>query len=156
MTQMDKKILIVEDDEVIQQLIEWRLKKLGYAVCGKATNAEEAFSHVLETEPDAILMDIHLEGGMDGIDAAAAIRKMNKLPIIFLTAESSNEELQRAKQVSPDGFILKPFKDVDLRVALNLALDTTVEKTPTAAPCDDEADLTLTLDDPILEPPLPP
>jgi CheY-like chemotaxis protein len=153
---MDKKILIVEDDEVIQQLIEWRLKKLGYAVCGKATCAEEAFSRVLESEPDAILMDIHLNGGMDGIDAAAAIRKMNRLPIIFLTAESSNEELRRAKQVSPEGYILKPFKDVDLRVALNLALDNTVEEPLAATTSDDEADLTLTLDSPVLEPPTPP
>lgn len=120
---MQKKILIVEDDPVIQQLIEWRLISLGYSVCGKATNAQEALSKVLQNEPDVVLMDIHLDGGMDGIDAAAAIKRMNRLPVIFLTAETSKEDLLRAKAVPPDGFIVKPFNDMDLRVALTLAIE---------------------------------
>ncbi|HNX17376.1 MAG TPA: response regulator [Methanoregula sp.] len=125
---MEKKILVVEDDQVIQQLVEWRLKLLGYTVCGKATNAREAFTCVLENEPDAVLMDIHIEGGMDGIDAAAAIKKMNDIPIIFLTADSSRQEISRARAIMPAGYITKPFNDTDLRVALSLVFDKIDEK----------------------------
>jgi CheY-like chemotaxis protein len=125
---MDKKILIVEDDTVLQQVIEWRLNSLGYAVCGKATCAEEAFSKVKIAQPDAVLMDIHLEGRMDGIDTAQAIKKMYDLPVIFLTAYSTKDEIERVRAVPPDGYILKPFNDTDLRVALTLALDNHASK----------------------------
>ena len=119
---MPKKILIVEDDDLIQRVIAWRLTSLGYAVCGKAATAEDAFSLVKETAPDAIIMDIHLAGRLDGIDAALAIKKMYDLPVIFLSAHSTDKELERAKSVPPSGYILKPFNDTDLRVALELAL----------------------------------
>ncbi len=117
---MKKKVLIVEDDQVIQRVLEWRLISFGYMVCGKATTAEDAFSEVKTTEPDVILMDIHLKGRIDGIDAALAIKKMYHLPVIFLTAHSTESELTRAKTVPPDGYILKPFNDTDLWVALEL------------------------------------
>jgi CheY-like chemotaxis protein len=125
---MNKKILIVEDDAVIQQIIEWCLISHGYTVCGKATTAEDAFSEVKMTEPDAVLMDIHLDGRLDGIDAALAIKRMYDLPVIFLTGYSTADELERAKKVPPDGYILKPFNDTDLRVALDLALGDPAQK----------------------------
>jgi CheY-like chemotaxis protein len=128
MTCMDKRILIVDDDPVVRKVLEWRLTTLGYTVCGKAGCAEDAFSEVKVTQPDAILMDIHLEGRMDGIDTALAIKKMYDLPVIFLTAHSSGGELERARVVPPDGYILKPFNDTDLRVALKLIFDTPVQK----------------------------
>ena len=128
MTCMDKRILIVDDDPVVRKVLEWRLTTLGYAVCGKAGCAEDAFSEVKVTRPDAVLMDIHLEGRMDGIDTALAIKKMYDLPVIFLTAHSSGNELERARAVPPDGYILKPFNDTDLRVALELVFDTPVQK----------------------------
>ena len=112
------KILIVEDDEIIQKLIEYRVKALGYPVCGKAGSAEEAIFCAKETNPDVILMDIRLNGMLDGIDAAKIIRKSMNSRIIFLTAFTDDAMLERVKTVHPEGFIEKPFNDTDLRVAL--------------------------------------
>lgn len=120
---MSKNILIVEDDEIIQQVLEWRLKSLGYSVSGKAATAEDALACVRDKKPDVVLMDIELKGNMDGIAAAVAIKKIHPLPVIFLTGSSDEEVLERAKIVPPSGFIVKPFDDTDLRVALTFALD---------------------------------
>jgi len=119
---MKKNVLVVEDDEIIQQVLEWRLNTLGYTVCAKAATAEDAITCAREKKPDVVLMDISLKGQTDGIEAAAAIKKLFQLPVIFLTASSREEDLERAKKVHPDGFIVKPFSDTDIRVALKLAL----------------------------------
>jgi len=119
---MTKNVLVVEDDEIIQQVLEWRLNSLGYTVCAKAATAEDAITCAREKKPDVVLMDISLKGQTDGIEAAAAIKKLFQLPVIFLTASSREEDLERAKKVHPDGFIVKPFSDTDIRVALKLAL----------------------------------
>jgi CheY-like chemotaxis protein len=115
------KVLIVEDDPIIQKLIEYRLNVLGYPVCGKAETGEGAIVCATNTNPDVILMDISLKGIVDGIDAAIAIRKTLPARIIFLTAFTDDAIIQRAKEVHPEGFIEKPFNDTDLRVALTLA-----------------------------------
>ena len=119
---MKKNVLVVEDDEIIQKVLEWRLNTLGYTVCAKATTAEDAVVCAREKKPDIVLMDINLKGNTDGIEAAAMIKKLFQLPVIFLTASSREEDLERAKMVHPDGFIVKPFNDTDIRVALTLAL----------------------------------
>ena len=119
---MSKNVLIVEDDEIIQKILEWRVNLLGYSVCGKATTSDEAIACVREKKPDVVLMDIDLKGYIDGIDAAVAIKKMHQIPVIFLTASSTEKELERAKMVPADGFIVKPFNDTDLKVALTFAL----------------------------------
>ena len=128
MTCTDKRTFIVNDDPVVRKVLEWHLTTLGYAVCNKAGCAEDAFSEVKVTRPDAVLMDIHLDGRMDGIDTALAIKKMYDLPVIFLTAHSSGGELERARVVPPDGYILKPFNDTNLREALELVFDPSVQK----------------------------
>ncbi len=120
---MGKNVLIVEDDEIIQHVLEWRLGSLGYAVCGKAATAEDAINLAGEKKPDVVLMDIQLKGLIDGIEAAKVIKNRFQVPVIFLTASSKNEDLERAKKVSPDGFIVKPFTDTDIRVALKFALE---------------------------------
>jgi CheY-like chemotaxis protein len=104
-------------------VLEWRLRSLGYSVCGKAATAEDAIRLAGEKKPDVVLMDIRLKGLIDGIEAAKAIKNMNKVPVIILTASSKNVDLERAKKVSTDGFIVKPFNDDDIRVALKLALE---------------------------------
>jgi DNA-binding NarL/FixJ family response regulator len=101
-------ILIVEDDLIIQKLIEYRLNELGYPVCGKADTGEGAIFCAMNMKPDAILMDIHLKGTVDGIDAAKIIRKSLSSRIIFLTAFTDNAVIQRAKEVHPEGFIKNP------------------------------------------------
>jgi CheY-like chemotaxis protein len=120
---MNKKVLIVEDDEIIQNVLEWRLDSLGYTICGKAVTAEDAVMLAGERKPDIVLMDIQLKGLIDGIQAAETIKRMYKLPVIFLTASSKDEDLERVKMVRPDGFIVKPFNDTDIRVAMKLALE---------------------------------
>jgi CheY-like chemotaxis protein len=123
MVQLMKKVLIVEDDVIIQKLIEYRLIALGYDVCAKAETGEDAIYCAINMHPDIILMDVGLKGTVDGIDAAKIIRKSLPPSIIFLTAFSDERTLKRAKEVNPDGYINKPFNDTDLRVALTLAHD---------------------------------
>lgn len=127
---MGKNVLVVEDDAIIQQVLEWRLNILGYSVCGKAATSDEAITCAREKKPDAVLMDIDLGGLVDGIDTAVAIKKMHQVPVIFLTASSTQADIDRAKMVPADGFILKPFNDTDIRVALTLAIPDTGPKLP--------------------------
>lgn len=116
----EKNILIVEDDPVIQNLIELRLKNLGYFVCAKVGSGEEALKQVKKTKPDIVLMDIGLKGQIDGIETARLIKRDFKLPVIFLTGSADDETLSKVWFVKPDGFIHKPFKDIDLRIAIEL------------------------------------
>jgi DNA-binding response OmpR family regulator len=117
------KILIVEDDEIISQVIEWRLNKLGYKVSGKAATGQDAITLTEEISPDAILMDIALKGDMDGIETAKIIKEKFTIPIIFLTASSDEKTLNRVIPFQPAQYILKPFNDDDLRIALRLSID---------------------------------
>jgi CheY-like chemotaxis protein len=117
-------ILIVEDDDIIARVTDWRLKNLGYTVCGRASTCAEAMDLVLIHKPDLVLMDINIEGELDGIDTAVKIKKEFNIPIIYVTSHSDGPTLERAKETKPDGFILKPFEDADLRVAIKLAFKT--------------------------------
>jgi CheY-like chemotaxis protein len=116
------RILIVEDDEIISNLITTMLEKKGYAVIGKITSGEQAILKAAELEPDLILMDIHLEGTMDGVAAARYIFQLFHYPIVFLTALCDDGLLERAKHAQPLGYILKPFTDKDLSSNVELAL----------------------------------
>lgn len=116
------RILIVEDDEIICNLITTMLEKKGYAVVGRISTGEEAIIKAAELEPDLILMDIHLEGTMDGVAAARYIFQLFHYPIVFLTALCDDGLLERAKHAQPLGYILKPFTDKDLSSNVELAL----------------------------------
>jgi two-component system, response regulator PdtaR len=118
----NEKILVVEDDEVLCDVIDWRLSKLGYSVCAKAATGEDAIIFTNEHKPDVILMDISLKGKIDGIDAATHIKKDSNIPIIFLTAHSDETVLERIVPLMPVQYIIKPFTDDDLRIALRLSL----------------------------------
>lgn len=117
-----EKILLVEDDDVIARVEDWRLKNLGYTVCGRATSGAEAMEQVVNTKPDLVLMDINIRGEVDGIETAKMIKDGFKIPVIYVTSHSDGPTLERAKATHPDGFIVKPFDDNDLRVAIQLAL----------------------------------
>jgi CheY-like chemotaxis protein len=117
-----EKILLVEDDDVIARVADWRLKNLGYAVCGRATSGAEAMELVVNNKPDLVLMDINIRGDVDGIETAKMIKDGFKIPVIYVTSHSDGPTLERAKATHPDGFIVKPFDDNDLRVAIQLAL----------------------------------
>jgi CheY-like chemotaxis protein len=118
----DVRVLLVEDDNIIAKVAEWRLKNLGYALCGRATTGAEAMEIVVRNKPDVVLMDINIKGEIDGIETAKMIKKGFNIPVIYVTSHSDGPTLERAKATQPDGFIIKPFEDNELRVAIELAL----------------------------------
>jgi CheY-like chemotaxis protein len=116
------KILVVEDENIIALNIKNKLKKLGYSVPSIASTGEEAIKKADITFPDLVLMDIMLKGDMDGVEAARQIRDKFDIPIIYLTAYSDDSILERAKLTEPYGYILKPFKENDLRTSIEVAI----------------------------------
>jgi PAS domain S-box-containing protein len=117
-----KTILIVEDSSLIAMDVSRRLPKLGYDVCGIVPTGEEAVQKAAELRPSLILMDICLAGDMDGIEAAEIIHQGNDIPVIYLTANSDEKTLARAKLTRPLSFLLKPFKERELQIAIDMAL----------------------------------
>ena len=118
----NERILIVEDEKIIAIDLQRRLERFGYSVVGMAGEGETAVSLALELLPDIILMDIMLAGKMDGIEAAKAIKAAKDIPFIFLTAYTDEKTLERAKEVEPYGYILKPFKERELYTTIDIAL----------------------------------
>ncbi|MEI6802927.1 MAG: response regulator [Burkholderiales bacterium] len=116
------RILIVEDEAIVARDIAMQLQSLGYESVGIATNARQALALAEETLPDLVLMDIQLGGQEDGISAADSIRAKLHLPVVFITAFSADEILQRAKLTEPFGYILKPFTERELSTTLAMAL----------------------------------
>jgi len=115
-------ILIVEDDDIIAKVEDWRLKNLGYEVCGRAITGAEAMEMAAKHKPDVVLMDINIKGDIDGIETAKMIKKAYNIPVIYVTSHSDGQTLERARDTNPDGFVVKPFDDDDLRVAISLVL----------------------------------
>ena len=119
---MATQILIVEDESIVALDIRSSLTKLGYSVCGICSRGDEAVKKVHEFSPSLVLMDIRLAGEVDGITAAAEIRRTTKIPVVYLTAHADETTLARAKVTEPFGYVLKPFQPIELRVAIELAL----------------------------------
>lgn len=115
-------ILIVEDERIIAKGIEKQLRSMDYVVAGSASNGADAVRMAAELRPDMILMDISLGDGMDGVEAAGQIRALWDIPIVYLTADSDESTLQRAKVTDPYGFLLKPYQDRDLHTAIEMGL----------------------------------
>ncbi len=115
-------VLIVEDEAIVAADLAGRLQRLGYEVAGVAAKGEEAVELACRFRPCLVLMDIRLEGPMDGIEAAEAIRREHDAPVIYLTAHSDAATLARAKLTGPFGYILKPFEERDLATQIELAL----------------------------------
>ncbi len=119
---VETKILVVEDEAIVAEAIRRRLQKLGYTVPATASSGEEAIKKVEENNPDLVLMDIVLQGEMDGIEAAEQIHTRFDIPVVYLTAYSDEKTLLRAKITEPFGYIIKPFKERELQVAIEIAL----------------------------------
>ena len=118
----DPQILVVEDEGIIAKSIRVMLKSLGYAVAAVTSSGEEAIKKAAETHPDLVLMDIVLEGDIDGIEAAEQIRGRFDIPVVYLTAHADENTLKRAKITEPYGYILKPFSERELHAAVETAL----------------------------------
>jgi len=116
------RILVVEDEMIVAMELQRRLKRLEYVVPAVVASGEEGIKKVAETHPDLVLMDIMLRGAMDGIEAAEQIRERFNIPVVYLTAYSDDETLQRAKITAPFGYILKPFSERELCTTIEIAL----------------------------------
>jgi two-component system cell cycle sensor histidine kinase/response regulator CckA len=115
-------ILIVEDERIIAMDIKHSLLNLGYEVVGMAASGEDAIVKAGEACPDLILMDIMLQGNLDGIEAAEQIRQRYNIPMVYLTAYANDTILARAKITEPFGYVLKPFRETELHSNIEIAL----------------------------------
>jgi DNA-binding LytR/AlgR family response regulator len=115
-------VLVVEDESIVSKDIQHSLKKLGYNVVGAAATGEKALELAISERPDIILMDIMLKGDMNGIETAEKIKEDLRIPIIYLTAYADESTLEKAKITEPYGYIIKPFKEVDLHTSIEMAL----------------------------------
>ncbi|MBT4264684.1 MAG: PAS domain S-box protein [Deltaproteobacteria bacterium] len=120
---MDReKILIVENDAIIAMQIENSLADLGYQVTSIANSGEKAIEQAKLEKPDLVLMDMRIEGKMNGIKTADMIRSRFDIPVVFSTTDLDEERINQAKLVMPFGYLLKPIQKRDLKVTIEMAL----------------------------------
>jgi PAS domain S-box-containing protein len=116
------RILIVEDEALLAEELRGRLTGVGYTIVDVVDSSALAIAAAKRVRPDLVLMDIRLKGGDDGTAAADAIRRHTEVPVVFLTSHSDPETLARATSAGPYGYVLKPFREQDLMVAIETAL----------------------------------
>lgn len=116
------RIFLVEDEPLIAADLELSLEDLGYEVCGQADNAMDAMADMATAMPDLALLDISIEGDVDGIQLAEKINQKFQIPFIFITSHADKGTIERVKQTKPAGFIVKPFDENDLRSNIEIAL----------------------------------
>ena len=117
------RIIVMEDERILALHMKQQLVKLGYDVVAITSSGEKALEKIRELRPDVALMDIHVEGGMDGVETAARIPTEFELPVIYITAYSEEATLQRARATKPYGYIIKPFSGRELHAAIQMALE---------------------------------
>ena len=114
-----KKILVVEDDMIIQMFLSRIITNLGFDVIGEARTWQQVMQIIQEDQPDLILMDIGIAGEKDGVETAELIKKDYDIPIIFITGNSDESTIERAKKINPLDFIFKPIGEERLTMKLN-------------------------------------
>lgn len=117
------RILVVEDESIVAFNLQQRLSQLGYDVPAIAVSGQESFELVSQTLPDLVLMDIHIQGDMDGIEVAARLQETHAIPVIYLTAYSEDSTLERARKTRPYGYLLKPFSERELHATIQMAFE---------------------------------
>jgi diguanylate cyclase (GGDEF)-like protein/PAS domain S-box-containing protein len=115
-------ILIVEDERVAAWNIQTALEKFGYTVVANVSSGKKAVSLTETLKPDLVLMDIQLPGEIDGIEAAAKIRNQFSIPVVYLSAHSDDQTIERAIATDPYGYLTKPFKRSELHTTIATAL----------------------------------
>jgi diguanylate cyclase (GGDEF)-like protein/PAS domain S-box-containing protein len=116
------RIQIVEDERIVALDLKETIEGMGFDVSGLSARGDEAVAMAGQDRPDLVLMDINLEGPMDGTEAALRIREEHRIPVMFLTAYAEDVHLQKAKSSAPYGYLVKPFDLRELRAMLTMAL----------------------------------
>lgn len=116
------KILVVDDEAIITMQLEERLHSMGYEVVGMAASGEDSIEKARRLSPDLILMDIVMPGRLNGIEAAQAIINELDIPVVFVTSYADDAIIEKAKQVRPYGYIVKPFNELEIKAAIEVAL----------------------------------
>lgn len=116
------KILVVEDESVVAWHVQETLQKLGHEVTKIAATGKEAILITAQTKPHLVLMDIGLQGDVDGVAAAKTIYFELDVPVVYLTAHADEQTLQRATETSPFGYLVKPFQEAELHATIKIAL----------------------------------
>ncbi|MBN2461144.1 MAG: HD domain-containing protein [Candidatus Cloacimonetes bacterium] len=117
-----KKILIVEDENIIAEEIRMNVKQFGYVALGAVNTAEKALITARQEKPDLVIMDIVLSGKMEGTQAAEIMYKEMNIPVIFLTAHADRQTIQKAVTSEPYGYIMKPYEVSELKAVMEIAL----------------------------------
>ncbi len=115
-------ILVVDDEAIISMQLEERLTTMGYPVAGMAASGEDAVDRARRLLPDLVLMDIVMPGKMNGIEAAKIITEELDIPVVFVTSYADDAIIQKAKSVRPYGYIVKPFNELEIKAAIEVAL----------------------------------
>jgi len=116
------RILITEDERIIAEDLKMTLLEFGFEVVGIVASGEDAIIEAEKLKPDLILMDIMLDGHMNGIETAKDIFIKLKIPVVYITAYADQETLNKAKKTKPYGFLFKPFEEEELFSTLNFAI----------------------------------
>lgn len=122
-------ILIVEDEAIVAKSIEKRLKFMGYRVAGTTARGEEALEILQKERTDLVLLDIRLEGTMDGVETSQCIHDRFGIPVVFITAYSDDETMKKASGTKPYGYLLKPFGETELKATLDSVI-AKIERNP--------------------------
>lgn len=115
-------LMLVEDERIVAFDLKRQLQGFGYQVSSVVASGEQAISQAATEKPDLVLMDIHLEGRMDGIEAANEIRAKHQIPVIFLTAYAEDDTLNRALESRPFGYLIKPCEGRELHATIQMAM----------------------------------
>lgn len=116
------KILIVEDERVTAEDLREILTQLGHTVTAVVSTAADAIREAERGSPDLALMDIHIQGEIDGVEAARVLRRRFDIPVVYLTAHADPETLSRARLAEPLGYVIKPFQEPELQASVEMAL----------------------------------
>jgi two-component system, response regulator PdtaR len=116
------RILVVEDEAILAANLEDQVRRMGHEVVGVTGSGERAVGLAGREQPDLVLMDIRLDGAMDGLEAARRIRERRGVPVIFITAYADDALLERARESEPFGYLVKPVEPRELRANIQMAL----------------------------------
>jgi signal transduction histidine kinase len=117
------RIMLVEDEPILALHLQMMLQGFGYEVVAKAASGAEALHKIEETRPDLVLMDVNIEGDIDGVETAARIPPGYHIAVVYLTAYAEDATLERARATKPYGYLLKPFSERELRATIEMVLE---------------------------------